>query len=271
MKKYLLSFLFCVFVVGIFAQSTKAPSYENSKPWSTSVELVGVITTDDDVFIALAIAGKYAFNGETYLEYINPASGKVERVYMKDSWRNTGEDAARFAMYGFHYLSLLFPPIPNGVNKINLISERPKVYGISIHPVVRAQKKENKRIAKSEKEVEKMIKESNLTIAGFYEPTMGTTRFAIVQQDSVYLLYAGDDGNDGGWKYGERIGTLRPTSISGIYKTIFYENETPDIGGTISFDAVSMTIKIPEEESIICFKMGDSISESNEDNDKSTQ
>ena len=117
------------------AQVTEMPSYEKKKPWSTDVSLSLVGTADKDVMIYLAVSGSYDFNAETYLEYKNPSSGSIERVYMTDSRRLTDGNAIELARYGYHSLVLTFPPLPNGVNRFDLISPKIKLWGISIRPV----------------------------------------------------------------------------------------------------------------------------------------
>lgn len=266
MKRALLFiFALCLYFDTI-AQYTQMPTYEKKKPWTTSVEFIGIGTSDDEVVVSLAISGGYNFSN-TYLEYTDPSTGAIEKVYLIDIWRETGEYARQLAIYGYDYYTLVFSPLPNGVNKINLISEKPKVYGISIRPVVRTiqNKRENRRMATSESEVEQLIKNSNLPIAGFYENTTSATgRFAIIQtqQDSIYVLYVGPSDSSG-WKYGERTAALRSTSVSGFYKAVFYENEEPILGGSASFERGTMTLVIDEQPPIIFLKMGDAVSSSN--------
>ena len=140
MKKCIFIFMLSTFALGVSAQFTKNPNYEKVKPWyrNGDVILSGIVTTRDDTRIGICISGSYSFDGQTYLQYTNPRTGKVEKVYMKDSERVTdGEIAIKASWFGMHTLRLLFPPLPDGVNKIDLIAKRPKVYGISICPVDR--------------------------------------------------------------------------------------------------------------------------------------
>ena len=83
MKKYLLSFLLFVFAYSATAQYTELPSYEKKKPWTTDVKLIGIGASDDDVTMTLAISGAYNFNSETCLEFIDPAKGTNQKVFMK--------------------------------------------------------------------------------------------------------------------------------------------------------------------------------------------
>lgn len=273
MKRVLLFIFALCLYFDTTAQYTQMPTYEKKKPWTTSVELIGIGTSDDEVVVSLAISGGYNFSN-TYLEYTDPSTGNIEKVYLKDIWRETGEYARQLAIYGYDYYTLVFSPLPNGVNKINLISEKPKVYGISIRPVVRTiqNKRENRRMATSESEVEQLINNSNLPIAGFYENTTSATgRFAIVQTqlDSIYVLYVGYSDSSG-WKFGERTAALRPTSVSGFYKAVFYENEEPILGGSASFERGIMTLVIDEQPPIIFLKMGDVLSSSNNAKENAT-
>lgn len=273
-KYYLLLLFFCATTFLCNAQYTGRPSYEKKRPWSTSVEFVGIGTGEKDVMISLAVSGAYNFNAETYLEYINPVNGATEKVFMIDSRRETGDYAMRFARLGYDYLTLTFPPLPNGVNKINLIADKPKVYGISIRPVaikIQPQKKPNKRIATSEKEVNQLLKNSDFAFTGIYENPTGFGRFAVIQNsdDSIYMLFIGKSEGTADWKYGERTASLRPTSVKGLYKASFYENDIPVVAGSISFDAASLTLVIGEESPIVYVRMGDPVTES--DNGQNNQ
>lgn len=265
-KYYLLLLIFCATTFLCNAQYTEMPNYEKKKPWTTEVGIVGIGTGEKDVMISLTVSGAYNFNADTYLEFTNPSNGVVEKIFMTDIRRETGEYAMRFASMGYDYLTLTFPPLPNGVNKINLIADKPKVYGISIRPVVRKEqsKSENLRIASTETEVNELIKKSNTPVAGIYENTFGAGRFAIVKEkesDNLYMIYVGDIKNNAGWKFGERTAVLRPTTVNGLYKASYYENDSPVIDGTIAFDATSMTIIIGEEDPIIYIRMGNANTE----------
>lgn len=261
-KYYLLLLLFCATTILCNAQYTQMPDYEKKKPWTTDIKFIGIGTSEKETEVTFAISGGYNFTAQTYLEFVNPANGHTEKVYMRDWHRETGPYAMKFAQYGYASFTYIFPPLPNGVNKINLIADKPKVYGISIRPVVRIEqnKRENRRIASTETEVNELIKSSNTPVAGIYENTVGAGRFAIVEEmgaDNLYMIYVGSERNDTGWKYGERTAVLRPTSVNGLYKASYYENDSPVIDGTIAFDAASMTLVIGEEDPIIYIRMGD--------------
>ena len=265
-KYYLLLLLFCATTFLCNAQYTEMPNYEKKKPWTTDIKFIGIGTSEKETEVTFAISGGYNFTAQTYLEFVNPANGQTEKVYMKDWHRETGPYAMKFAQYGYASFTYVFPPLPNGVNKINLIADKPKVYGISIRPVVikEQNKRENRRIASTETEIIELIKESNTPVAGIYENTVGAGRFAIVKEmgvDNLYMIYVGSEKNDTGWKFGERTAVLRPTTVNGLYKASFYENDSPVIDGTIAFDAASMTIVIVEEDPIIYIRMGDANTE----------
>ena len=266
-KYYLLLLLFCANTFLCNAQYTEMPNYEKKKPWTTDIKFIGIGTSEKETEVTFAISGGYNFTAQTYLEFVNPASGQTEKVYMRDWHRETGPYAMKFAQYGYASFTYIFPPLPNGVNKINLIADKPKVYGISIRPVVRKEQKEkeNQRMASTETEVNELIKESNVSVAGIYENTVGKGRFAIVKKkgtDNLYMIYVGSEKNDAGWKFGERTAVLRPTTANGLYKASYYEHDSPVIDGTIAFDAVSMTIIIGEEEPILYIRMGEPNTES---------
>lgn len=261
MKKNLLLFLLCVASFGANAQCTQMPSYERKKPWSTSADIVTVCASDDDVTISLAVSGPFNFNSQTYLEYTNPSNGKIEKVNLKDSWRETGEYAMRFASMGYAYLSLVFPPLPNGVNKIDLISDKLRLYGISIFPVERGiQQNEIKRIAVSEEEIEVLVKETNANIAGIYEGTgVGALRLAVVEEDdSFFIVYISEDiEGDETWKCGEVRATLRPTAVSNVYKADWFNFQKQKRAAVISFDEYSMSVDLGDENPVVFIKMGE--------------
>lgn len=265
-KYYLLLLVFYATTIFCSAQYTEMPNYEKKKPWTTDIKFIGIGTSEKETEVTFAISGGYNFTAQTYLEFVNPANGHTEKVYMRDWYRETGPYAMKFAQYGYASFTYIFPPLPNGVNKINLIADKPKVYGISIRPVVRIEhnKKENWRIASTETEVNALIKESNTPVAGIYENAVGAGRFAIVKEkesDNLYLIYVGEDKSTAGWKFGERTAVLRSTTINGLYKASYYENDSPIIDGTIAFDAASMTIIIGDEDPIIYIRMGDANTE----------
>lgn len=265
-RYYLLLLLVCVTTFLCNAQYTGMPDYEKKKPWTTDVKFIGIGTSEKETEVTFAISGGYNLTTQTYLEFVNPANGQTEKVYMRDWRRETGPYAMEFAQYGYASFTYIFPPLPNGVDKINLIADKPKVYGISIRPVVRQEqnKKENQRIVSTETEVDELIKESNTPVAGIYENAVGAGRFAIVKDKgstNLYMIYVGDDKNNAGWKFGERTAVLRQTTINGFYKASYYENDSPVIDGSVTFDAASMTIVIEEEEPIIYIRMGDANTE----------
>lgn len=259
-------FFFILFLMGMCAEAqyTELPSYEKKKPWSTEVGIVGIGTSEKDVMISLTVSGAYNFNAETYLEYINPVNGATEKVFMTDSRRETGEYAMRFAKLGYHYLTLTFPPLPNGVNKINLISPKVKLWGISIRPVVIKTSPQTRRIAKNDLEIQTLVEQSSIDIAGIYESIDNGMTYAVIQKnDSIFVIYIKCNGNEmDNWKCGEVRGTLRPTSTKNIYKATWLLRNKEKHDAVITFDATSMTLsaKHPltdEFSTIVYVKMGD--------------
>lgn len=258
MKKYLLSFLLFVFAYSATAQYTELPSYEKKKPWTTDVKLIGIGASDDDVTMTLAISGAYNFNSETCLEFIDPAKGTNQKVFMKDIWRETGEYAMRFASYGYDSFSLIFPPLPNGVNKIDLITDKVKVYGISIRPVVRSkQKDEIKRVAETEDDINQLVINSTIDIAGFYESLdYSSTKLAVVQdKGSVCIIYVSENNSVGTWKCGEVKASLRSTALPNVFKADWYSVDKKMKNVVITFDAVSMSIEFSDGGSSQYIKM----------------
>lgn len=248
MRKNLLLFIF--FVIGMCAQAqyTELPSYEKKKPWLTDVRIVGIGTSGKEVMFSIAVAGAYNFNAETYLEYTNPANGALEKVFMTDSHRETGDAAMRLASLGFDYLTLIFPPLPNGVNKLNLISPKVMLWGISIKPVEIIPPKPPKKavqIAETEKEIQMLVDNTTLSIAGYYEYIEYGMTYAVVKKDnSIYVVFVTDNNeveNDY-WKCGEVRGTLRPTSLNNVYKATWLLNNKDEWSAVITFDSKTMTL-----------------------------
>lgn len=263
MKKYLSSFLFCVFVLSVTAQYTELPNYEKKKPWTTDVKLIGIGASDDEVTMTLAIAGSYNFNAGACLVFTNPANGTIQKVFLKDVRRETGEYAMRFASYGYDSFTLIFPPLPNGVNKIDLITDKVQVYGISIRPVVRANPKHSILIANTEREIQTLVDNTSLDIAGFYEAIENGMTYAVLQKDnSIYVVFVKDNSKeDDIWKCGEVRGSLRPTSSANVYKATWLLASKEKQDAVISFDENSMTLDIKhpltnEIVTIVYAKMG---------------
>ena len=244
MKRIILFFLFFTMTLMSNAQVTEMPSYEKKKPWSTDVSLSLVGTADKDVMIYLAVSGSYDFNAETYLEYKNPSSGSIERVYMTDSRRLTDGNAIELARYGYHSLVLTFPPLPNGVNRFDLISPKIKLWGISIRPVDIKPPKKTMRMAETEEEIQALVDATKLSIAGYYEYTESGMTYAVVQKDnSIYVVFVKDNnGENDNWKCGEIRGTLRPTSLNNVYKATWLLNSKDEWSAVIAFDSKSMTL-----------------------------
>lgn len=267
MKKILSLILLLVVIITTKAQFTDYPQYEKKKPWSTDVRLSLIAASEDDITIYLIISGSYNFNSETYLEYTNPANGNIEKVYMKDARREVGETARYFASYGYDKLSLIFPPLPNGVNKLNLISSKVKLYGISINPIELIKKEERKRIATSEDDIKEIIENSNIKIAGFYEGIKSPAyKLAILKDlNSIYAVYIGESGyNNNQWVCGEIKAILHPTAITGMYKAEWYGRNFIKSSAVITFDAVSMTVSFEDEnEAHIYVRMNTACPESN--------
>lgn len=265
MKKYLSSLLFCVIVLSVTAQYTDLPSYEKKKPWTTDVKLIGIGTSDDEVTMTLAISGTYNFNSGACLVFINPTNGATQKVFSKDIRRETGENAMRFASYGYASFTLIFPPLPNGVNKIDLITEKVQVYGISIRPVEIVKPKQSILIANTEKEIQTLVDNTSLSIAGFYESIENGMTYAVLQKNNtIYVVFVRDNSEENDkWKCGEVRGVLRPTSSKNVYKATWLLANKEKQDAVITFDATSMTLngKHPltdELVTIVYIKMGNS-------------
>jgi len=265
MRNNLLFFIFCLIGMCAEAQYTELPNYEKKKPWTTDVKLIGIGTSDDEVTMTLAISGSYNFNAGACLVFTNPADGTIQKVFLKDIRRETGEYAMRFASYGYDSFTLTFPPLPNGVNKIDLITDKVQVYGISIRPVVRAKPKQSILIANTEKEIQTLVDNTSLNIAGFYESLENGMTYAVLQKDnSIYVVFVKDNSEENDfWRCGEVRGTLRPTSSTNVYKATWLLNNKEKQDALITFDATSMSLnaKHPltdEMVTVVFAKMGNS-------------
>lgn len=136
MKRCILFLLLLLSTVEIMAQLTEQPGFEKAKPWwIRDVRINFVATLRNKTVILIYISGSYEFNKDTYIEYKNPVTGNAEKLFLRESQRVYTELALQIARYGYHSIQVDFPPLPEGVTKIDLISKRPKVYGISIKKV----------------------------------------------------------------------------------------------------------------------------------------
>ena len=263
MRKNLFFLFFCLIGMCAEAQYTELPNYEKKKPWTTDVKLIGIGASDDEVTMTLAISGSYNFNAGACLVFTNPANGTIQKVFLKDVRRETGEYAMRFASYGYDSFTLTFPPLPNGVNKIDLITDKVQVYGISIRPVVRANPKPSILIANTEREIQTLVDNTSLNIAGFYEAIENGMTYAVLQKDnSIYVVFVKDNSKENDiWKCGEVRGSLRPTSSANVYKATWLLANKEKQDAVISFDETSMTLDIKhpltnEIVTIVYAKMG---------------
>lgn len=262
MKKYLLLLLFCANAFIGQAQYTEMPNFEKKKPWTTDIKFIGIGTDEKETEVTFAIGGGYSFTEQTYLVFVNPANGKIEKVCMRNWRRETGQYAMKFAQYGYDCFTLIFPPLPTGVNKIDLIAAKPQVYGISIRPVVHTKRPETKRLAQTESEIKELVTKSTLDITGWYESLENNNSYAVVQHEgSVYVLIGDNDNKTAQWKLGEVRGALRSTSVSNVYKATWLLNDKiNEVSAVITFDSKSMTLttKHPltdEDITIIFIKM----------------
>lgn len=265
MRRNLFFFFFCLIGMCAEAQYTDLPSYEKKKPWTTDVKLIGIGTSDDEVSMTLAISGTYNFNSGACLVFVDPTNGTTQKVFSKDIRRETGEYAMNFASYGYACFTLIFPPLPNGVNKIDLITEKVQVYGISIRPVKREKPKQSILIANTEKEIQTLVDNTSLNIAGFYESIENGMTYAVLQKDNtIYVVFVKDNTKENDiWKCGEVRGTLRPSSSNNLYKATWLLASKDKSDAVISFDATSMTLNIKhpltdEMLTIVYAKMGNS-------------
>lgn len=269
MKKILfLMCLFIGFVSKMNAQITVKPSVD--RVVEKDINIIGVMSYSDGTVIFLDV-GSYlcsryvrcvCVSPKIYIEYINPQLGCLEKkqiLGLRDIDGNVLKMGARYYREdNIDVLCLLFPNLPQGVNKINLIGEKyeGKWYGIHIKPV--GEDVVTKRIATTENEINQLIINSKDSNAGTYEElsAVGSSpvihRLAFIQnEEGTFLVYVGCIGNSedflfslytGLWKCGEVKALLRQTVVSNVYNAEWYTELKIKEAAVITFEGAKMTV-----------------------------
>ena len=260
MKNFLLLFFMLNILFSSNAQVTNNPIVDNISDPKCKIDIVRL--TSEFTVITLRIFmndGQWAtISPKTRIEYYNPETGLLETMQilrLEDVNGVTMSMGAKYykpsGAFGFQkypYLPsskfvLIFPNIPKGVNKINLIESRSwKWYGINITP---RNDFDVKRLATVEEEIDQLIANSKDTNAGMYEQLSSNNpyRLAFVQTDEgTFLIYVGSTYSVGSWKCGEVKAILRPTVSKSIYKADWYMGDKTVSPVDITFEGAAMTI-----------------------------
>ena len=263
MKKAAFFLILLSIVFSARAQITKWPSVDNT---DEDARIVEIRTSLDETIITISYSlglyggGWVRISPETRLEYNNPQNGQKENMAIVKMTREGGSESLQLGKKhrGISSVSLHFPKLPNGVEKIDLIEPGGwKFFGINITVV---SNEPMKRIAKSESEIKEIIDSLDSSISGFYEMLEGDSyKLAVIQKkDSVCLVYSGHDGGDiGTWKIGEMKALLRPTAVKNVYKADWYDRDKIKKNAIVTFDDASMTIKVDSHSPDVYFKMGE--------------
>ncbi len=265
MKKSIVFLVLVAVTLSVKSQITSNPIVDKKNADEASVYQVITSLEETGVFIhkwgidGWYLERRFKIGPGTVLEYINPQSGLKEKnkILKLTSDNTTLQLGKNYREY--LYMKLHFSPLPNGVDKIDLIDPDGVVFrGIHITPV---SIEPIKRIATSESELKKIIDSSSSAISGFYEMLEGNSyKLAVLQtKDSIFLLYVGHDGGDvGTWRIGETKAILRPTAIKNVFKADWFNKNKIKLSAVVTFDAASMSIKVGSTSPDTYFKMGGS-------------
>lgn len=238
----------------IDAQMTENPVVDNTR--ATGAYIGAVIVTPDLTAIGLNVtfAGYdwITISPSTRIEYNNPQTGRLETrriLRMENVNGGTLSMGTKYYYLPSNVAMLVFPSIPKGVGKINLIEEdRWKWYGINFTPRADV---DVKRIATTEEEINRLITNSKNSNAGMYEQLSSTEtspsiyRLAFIQNDEgTFLVYVGSTNAIGTWKCGEIKAVLRPTVSKSIYKADWYMGNKTLSSAVISFEGATMKLHV---------------------------
>lgn len=259
MKKASFFLILLGIVFSARAQITEWPSVDNT---DEETRIMEIRTSLDETIITLGWSrgGWVKISPETRLEYRNLQNGKKENMAIVKMTREGGSKSLQLGKMhcGISSVSLHFPKLPNGVEKINLIEPGGwEFIGINITEV---SNEPMKRLASSETELKRLIDSSNYNISGFYEKLEGHGyKLAVYQaKDSVYLIYTGHDlGNVGSWQFGEVKAVLKPTVVKNIFKADWYGVDKIRMSAVVTFEGASMSIKVEHNSPDVYFKMGE--------------
>ena len=260
---------FLILLIGLTckmnAQMTENPTVDNTR--ATGAYIGAVIVTPDFTAIGLNVtfAGYdwITISPSTRIEYNNPQTGSLEsrRILRMENINNgTLSMGTKYYYLPSNVAMLVFPSIPKGVRKINLIEEgKWKWYGINITPRGDV---DVKRIATTEEEINRLIANSKSSYAGMYEQLSSTEtspaiyRLAFVQNDEgTFLVYVGSTNAVGTWKCGEIKAVLRPTVSKSIYKADWYMGNKTLSSAVITFEGATMKLHFDDNSSNVYVRM----------------
>ncbi len=254
---------FLILLIGLTckmnAQMTENPTVDNTR--ATGAYIGAVIVTPDLTAIGLNVtfAGYdwITISPSTRIEYNNPQTGSLETrriLRMENINGGTLSMGTKYYYLPSNVAMLVFPSIPKGVRKINLIEEgKWKWYGINITPRADV---DVKQIATTEEEINRLIANSKNSYAGMYEQLSSTEtspaiyRLAFVQNDEgTFLVYVGSTNTIGTWKCGETKAVLRPTVSKSIYKADWYMGDKTLSSAVITFEGATMKLHVDNNSS----------------------
>ena len=263
MKKVLFLLYFIGITCMMSAQITENPVVDNSR--TTSAYVGAVLVSPDVTTIALSVSfAGYSWitiSPSTRIEYNNPQTGTLETrriLRLQDVNSRTLSLGTKYYFLPSNMAMLVFPSIPRGVRKINLIEEGEwKWYGINI---TQREDVDVKRIVTTEEEIYKLISNSKNSNAGMFEQMFSSEtmpsiyRLALVQTDEgVFLIYVSSLHQVGTWKCGEVKAMLRPTVRSSIYKADWYMGNKTVSSALITFDGATMKLHMDDTDSDVVF------------------
>lgn len=260
MKKLLILILLLSVSYTVNCQITERPVID-SAPWKFTRKccINNVIVTPGETSLEIYYSGDLGMgiNLGTYIEFINPDKGTIERLQVLGLTSDLGYPLPLGKIHYVNRMTVHFPPLPLGVDEISMIEpDGWKLCGIHILPVTY---RPLRRVAEDEAELKQLINASQSEMSGFYEVLDGDGyKLAVYQaQDSVFIVYVGHDSGDvGTWQFGEIKAILRPTAVNNIFKADWYLANKAKESALITFEDASMTIRIGTSKPIIYYKMG---------------
>lgn len=247
------------FTCKLNAQITENPTVDNTR--AKGAFIGGVIVAPEITAVGLNISFVgykwITISPSTRIEYHNPQTGILEsrQILRLENYNGaTLNLGTKYYSLPSNMAILIFPSIPRGVRKINLIEEGNwKWYGINFTPRADV---EVKRIATTEEEIHRLIANSKNSNAGMYEQLSSTEsspaiyRLAFIQNDEgAFLVYVGSTSTIGTWKCGEIKAVLRPTVSKSIYKADWYMLHKTLSTAVITFEGATMKLHIYENNS----------------------
>ena len=257
MKKLFIFIFLTILSINSEAQRTKYPIVDKTKVKDAVIESIDLTSKETIIYLKVFMKDGYwvAINKKCHIEFYDPKTGYSEAlpILQLANIYNPLSFNTKYTYLPDNLLILIFPPLPKGVDKINLIEDKGwKWYSISLNP---RQEIIVERIATTTSEVDSLIENSKSPYAGIYEqliPMRGSPnpyKLAFVsKEDSSYLVYLGSDKPNDMWKYGEVKAVLRPTAAKSIFKADWYMNDKLPATAIITMDGGLMKIHVTYNE-----------------------